>query len=116
MTQAWFVLLGAIVGAAASMGATIATLFFTNRNERRRLAVEVGFREWEIADKRAAANAQKGRGAKVSPPALFVYFNSELIRLLDKRKALTAKSYRALMERSDAVKRAIDEAHALRAE
>ena len=107
MSEGTLVLLGALVGGAAGMAGTIVTAMFTNRGERRRLAVETGLREWEQAAQMALAANAKGRAAELYPPVLFMYFNTQLIRLLDSRRGLTTDNYRELVRRKDAIREVI---------
>ena len=97
LTAALLVLVGTIVGAATGVVGTILSNRVAARNELRRVAVESAFREWE----RLATVAQERRGGgRVFPPAAFIYFNMELLRLAD-AGTLNAKTYSAMMARYD---------------
>jgi hypothetical protein len=97
-------LLGALIGATAGVVGQLVGVAYTSRNERRRLAVETGFREWEQLLERV-----KQPGDMIFPPVLFVHFNSELIRLIDSRSGLTPENYRVLLQRRDEVRKVIRE-------
>lgn len=99
-------LLGALIGAGAGVASQLISAAHTSRNERRRLAIDAGFREWDLMHERAKASPA---GAEVFPPVLFVYFHYELIRLFDKRGGLTAKDYDDLVRRRNRLRDVIRE-------
>lgn len=69
------------------------------------MAVESGFREWE---RLTQSVLEQNRGGDIFPPVLFVYFNYELIKLIDS-DSLTPASYRTLARKRDAVRAVIVE-------
>ena len=89
MDAAVSALLGALIGAGAGVLGQALAATYAHRAERRRLAVESGFREWEQLVEVAA---NKKGGAEVFPPALFVHFNYELLRLIDSSGGLTQEA------------------------
>jgi hypothetical protein len=89
-------LLGALIGAGAGVCGQLVAAALSTRNERRRLAIESGFREWENMHELAV---KSGRGADIYPPVLFVHFNHELIQLIDSDD-LTAEKYSAMVDRN----------------
>lgn len=95
------VLLAALVGAVSGFAGSLVAARITGRTERRRVAVEVGLREWESASDHARTT-----GGQIFPPALFAYYNIELFRLIDENR-LTAKNYSELASRRDQFRNAI---------
>ncbi len=94
-------LLGALIGASAGVVGQIVAAASANRHERRRLAMESGFREWERVHETALKTQH---GASIFPPVLFVHFNHELISAIDSRKGLTVEKYASILARSDAIR------------
>ncbi len=101
----WLVLLGTVVGAAAGMIGQLVTAHFNNRSERRRLAIDAGFREWEAMRQLATTLPHP---MELYPPVLFIHFNSELARLIDENR-LTPDNYRILAQRRDELRDVIRE-------
>jgi hypothetical protein len=97
-------LLGALIGAAAGVAGQIVTAVYTDRSERRKLAVEAGFREWEQLWEVAKAQQAKG---EMFPAVAFIHFNNELLRLLD--SGLTPESYRELVRQRTELRQVIRE-------
>jgi hypothetical protein len=110
MDSGWLVLLGAVVGAAAGVAGQLITANLSNRSDRRRLAVEAGFREWEQNAQMAQLARAEGRPAQLFPPVLFVLFNYDFLRCLDEKDGLTQDKYRDLLRRKEQIKAVILEA------
>ncbi len=104
ITNAFFVLLGTIVGAGAGVVGNVVAARTARHNEVRRLGIEAGLREWE----RMHDYGVKRGNAAVFPPALFMYYSVELVRLLDEQR-LTPETYRDLMTRRDLLRGIIRE-------
>ena len=94
-------LLGALIGAGAGVAGQLVAASYSSRNERRRLAVESGLREWEHMWEQARAS---GRAAEMFPAVLFVHFNNELLRFIDSKDGLTTDNYRKLAQRRDEIR------------
>jgi hypothetical protein len=98
-------LLGALIGAGAGVVGQLLTAAQTARGERRRLAVESGFREWEAMQVMAE---KLGRPSRLYPPVLYVHYNHELMRMIDSRDGLTPAKYAALAARRDEIRQVIE--------
>jgi hypothetical protein len=97
-------LLGDLIGGAAAVTGQIVTAIYTNRSERRKLAVDAGFREWEQLWE--VTRSQPGRG-EMFPAVSYIHFNNELLRLLD--AGLTPENYRELVRRRTELRQVIEE-------
>jgi len=103
-------LLGAAIGASAGIAGQLLTARFAARNERRRLAIEAGLREWERSVEYAQAH-----GGTVFPSAYFVYFSAEVLDWIETDRYLTPESWHVLMNRAALVRAAMrDESDRLR--
>lgn len=101
-------LLGALIGGLAAMAGQVLAARYASRNERRRLAVEAGYREWEYV-----RDLSKDLGLRLLPPILFIHYSNELMTLLDKG-TLSAESYRDVIRRRDSFRAVIEEDQARR--
>ena len=96
-------LLGALIGAGAGLLGQVIAARYASRNERRRIAVDLGIREWD----RMVEYAKNHPNAEIFPLALFVHYSVELMRVLDLRRGLTATSYADIVRSNRAVKESI---------
>jgi hypothetical protein len=103
-------LLGALIGSLAGVVTQVVTVSAASRNERRRLALDTGYREWEQMIKYAQATGTM----EVFPPALFIYYNLELLNLIDSRRGVTPEGYRELTRRHEQIRAVIKEDSDLR--
>ncbi len=101
-------LLGALIGGLAGVAGQVLAARYASRNERRRLAVEAGYREWEHM-----RDLAKDGGGRLLPPILFIHYSNELMTLLD-RGTLSAESYRDVIRRRDSFRAVIEEDHVRR--
>lgn len=108
VVQSFLVFAAGLVGASAGVFGTFLTVRATHQAELRRAAIDAGFREWQGA---SDMHLKLGGKAALFPPAIFVYYNLELLKLLDDNN-LTADSYHDLTERQLAFKTAIEKANA----
>jgi hypothetical protein len=93
-------LLGALIGAAAGVAGQLVAAAYASHSERRRLAIDAGFREWD-------AFRQHAGPGELYPPVLFVYFTYEVMKLLDKKDGLTPANYTDLIQREEQMRDAI---------
>lgn len=96
------VLLGTVVGAVAGIFGAVMAAKIASQNDRRRIAVEAALREWEQATEYARTH-----GGRVYPPALYVYYNVELLKLLDENR-LTTETYAELISGKDRFRATIE--------
>jgi hypothetical protein len=92
-----------VIGAVAGVAGTIVSTLVSNRREMRRIAIDSGFREWERLHTQAL-----DRGGSLFPPAAFVFFNLEVLKLIE-RDEFTPDAYRKLFERAEAMNDVIRE-------
>ena len=99
-------LVGALIGAAASIATVTVQAHYQARRERMRVAVEAG-----IEDYKGALELLKifpGRRAELFPLSAFVHFHAELLEALE-TGPLTSEALRELYKREAKVRKVIRE-------
>jgi hypothetical protein len=93
------VTLGAAIGASASLVSAWLSTRAARRTELLRMGIEAGLKEWAVFHE---YGRQQG-GIHVMPPALFIHYSVELVRLVDSGR-LNAETYAALKKSNMAFK------------
>ena len=97
-------------GALAGVGGQVLAARYASLAERRRLAIEAGYREWEHM-----RDVLRMRGRRLLPPIVFIHYSHELMKLLE-RGTLSAEGYRDVIRRSDSLRAVSEEEQARRSE
>ena len=84
-------LLGALIGAAASVGTVLVQSSAQNKRERRKDAVQLALEDWKT---RVAIITKKGTGA-APPLSVFVHYHARIVELAETGK-LTPQAIRDL--------------------
>lgn len=101
-------LIGALLGAVASVGTILVQQHFQSRQERAKLILEAAIRQHQAAEEHAkfmAAN-NKGKIVQVKDLAYYVALYSLLIEQMDKPQAITEASWGAAYARAESLTRA----------
>lgn len=96
-------LIGALIGAAASIGTVVVQAHFQNKRESVTQAVALALEDWKT---RLAIVTQKGGSAL--PLAVFVQYHTKLINLAEKGQ-ITPEAIRALSDEQERLIKAIRE-------
>ncbi len=99
MSEGFYTLMGAAVGALASICGLLISSWLQDRRDRIRLAAEAAWKDYEL---------QMEKGVPSSSAAIFVWYHVRLMQLIERGK-LTREALKDVLREKDEFNRAFSE-------